>query len=419
MKFRSSLLSLSLALSLTSAALAVCSPETPILKIDGRTITYSYFRYVESTIPQWAMERYYPGIEGKRKLLRKLLERQLILQYYEDKGFFKRPEIKEHISRFKVETLASLYLSRHLKSPEVSEREIEEVIKRYYRGKKITPILRRSIKINLQAQKLASEREEIISSLLSRLKVENLTPESPSDVVAVYGGKKITFSDIKPLIQGKVTPFRVKKALQTYVLYLNALKEGLDRSTNFKNQLLAFKENLAASAFERYVLSRVKVTDGEIREYYSKHREEFKTPASARVLIFSFFSEERAKKALKALEKGEKPKKAVPRDIFPTGKVWTVLSTERNNPVAMLIFSSKKRFYLLNMPDGRTLLIVVEKRKPSRYAPLADVYSDIKSKLLKEKARKIVDREVSYLKKRYGARILPAFNSCFGKEESR
>jgi len=419
MRYRETVLTFFVTALLTGTAPAVCTPNTPLLKVDGRTVDYSYFQYVESTIPQWAMKKYYPGVKGKEELLKKVLERQLILQYYMDRGFFKRPEIREHIERFKIKTLASLYLMKHMKSPKVTEAEIEKAIERYYRGKKITPELRRSVKINLEAQKLSREREQIISAVKSRLKIVNLNPKSSNDVVAVYGNRKITYGEVKPLIEGRTTPLSLKRALETYALYLNALKEGLDKERQFRNQLLSFEENLAVSSFERKVLSNIKVSDKEIKNYYRKHREEFKTPASAKVLIFVFPSEKEAKKSLKALESGKSLKEAVPGSIFSTGREWTVLSDDKNNPVSMLVFSSKKKYNLLNMPDGRTLLIVVESRKPSSYLLLGDVYSTIKNRLSERRAKQIIERKIAELKKKYSAQILPASDRCFREEESK
>lgn len=402
----------------SKGALAVCPPNTPVIKVDGRVVNYSYVRYVESAIPGWAMKKFYSGIEGKEKLLNKILERQLILQYYRDKGFFRKPEIAEHLQRFRIKTLSSLYLTEHIKQPRVTEAEVDEAIKRYYRGKRITPELRRSVKVNLEAEKISSERERIISSVKSHLKVVNLHPKSPNDVVAVYKGRRITYRDVKPLVIGEPIPSKLKRALETYTLYLEALKEGLDRSPAFKNRLLSFEENLAVSSFEREVLNSIKVSDGEIKDYYLKHREEFKTPASAKVLIFVFPSENEAKRALKSLKSGKSMKESIPEPVFSTGKEWTVLSNDKNNPVSMLVFSSKEKFNLLNMPDGRTLLIVVEKRKPSTYLLLGDVYSTIKNKLKTERAREVIKKKLEELKKRYSARVLPSSLRCFGKEDA-
>ncbi len=418
MRYRLAALSLFLSFSLFGGAPAACPPDTPILRVDGRVIDYSYFSFVKSRIPQWAIKKYYSGPEGNKKLLDKILERQLILKYYEDSGFFKKPEIRNHLVRFKVKELASLYLSGHLKSPKVTESEVQEAIRKYYHGKKVTPEIRRSVRINLEAQKLASERESIVSSATKGLKVQNLNPKSPDDVVAVYGTRRITYRELEPLIEGKPTPLKLKRALNTYVLYLKALEEGLDRSREFKNSLLSFKENLAVSAFERSVLARVKVSDREVKEYYEKHKGEFKTPASAEVLIFVFPSESEAKKALKLLKAGKSLKEAVPPSIYSTGRRWTVLSNDRNNPVAMLVFSSKEKYNLLNMPDGRTLLVVVEKRIPSRQKLLGDVYREIKEELTARKARRLVREELSTLKKRYSPQVLPSFLNCAGKEES-
>ncbi len=411
MKGCSLVLSLALSLLVSGEALAVCQSNTPLLKIDGRTVDYSYFKYIESTIPQWAMKKYYPGVKGKEKLLNKVLERQLILQYYEDSGFFKRPEVREQIQRFKIEALSNSYFSKHLKMPRISEAEVNNTIEKYYKGQKVTPQLRRRVKINLEAQKLSSERKRLVSSVVSKIKFISLNPKSLNDVVAVFDGRKIVYREVKPLIRGKLSPEKLKEALKTYAFYLKALDEGLDKTEQFENKFLAFKENLAVSSFEKNILSRVKVTDKEIRKYYDSHKDEFKV-SSARVLILEFQSEDAAKKALKSLESGKKLDQAVPRFVLSTAREWKVLSSDKNNPVSLLVFSSSKKYNILTMPDGRTLLIIVESKNPPHQLLIGDVYYEIKNKLTAEREKELLKNKVAELKKRYSATVLPSAYQC-------
>ena len=403
-------LSLALSLLVSGEALAVCQSDTPLLRIDGRTVDYSYFRYIESTIPQWVMKKYYSGVRGKEKLLNKVLERQLILQYYEDSGFFKRPEIEEHVRRFKVKTLYNFYFTRHLKMPKVSEAEVNNTIEKYYKGQKVTPQLRRMVKINLEAQKLSSERERLVSSVISRIKFVNLNPKSPNDVVAVFEGRKVVYREVKPLIRGKLSSEKLKEALKTYAFYLKALDEGLDKTEQFKDSFLGFKENPAVSSFEKNILGRVKVTDKEIRKYYDSHKDKFKV-SSARVLILEFQSEDAAKKALKALESGKKLDQAVPKSVLSTAREWKILSSDKDNPVSLLVFSSSKKYNILTMPNGRTLLIVVESKTPQQLL-IGDVYSEIKNKLTAEREKKLLKNKIAELKKKYLATVLPSAYQC-------
>ena len=391
---------------------APCTPETPVIEVDGRYVNCSYFNYVLSTIPEWALKRYYSGKDGLEKLEDKLAERQLILEDYLKKGFFKRPDVENEVRRTEIKTLSSLYMARKLKNIKVSDEEIGEEIRRRYGSKEVTPELRHSVEVQLKVRKIVSKREEILNSVKSRLKILNENPRSPRDKVAEFDGKAIYLRDLEPLLPKKFSRRDLERALLNYSLYLSAKKEGLDSLPEYGNALLYRKEEIAVSDFERKIMSKISVSDGEIRNYYEKHKNEFKTPSSARVLILEFDSENEARRALTKLRAGENLREAVPKKVMKSLKEWTVLSSDRNNPVSQLVFSSKEKYNLLNVPSGKTLLIIVKRRKPSEYLPLGDVYYKIKEKLLRERAEREKDKVISRLKAKYGLRILRSPLCC-------
>ncbi len=389
-----------------------CSPQTPIIKVDGRYVDCSYFNYVVSKIPEWVIRKYYGGDEGLKKLEDKMAERQLILEKYKKEGLLNRPDLKEKLIRAEIKNLSALYMSKKLSKVSVSEREIDEEIRKHYRSKKVTPELRRSIKVNLEVRKIVSEREKILNGIKSKLQIKNTSPKSLNDVVAVFDGRRITYDDIKPLLPRKFSKRELERALTPYAIYLEAKEEGLDKLPEYRNSILYMKENLAVSDFERRLLSKIHVSDDEIKNYYRKHREEFKTPESARVMIVEFDSEREAKEALKKLKSGKTLKDAVPKKYLSTAREWTVLSSDKENPVSQFVFSTRKKYNLLNVSSGKTLLIITEKRKPSEILPLGDVYNEIKEMLKEKRAKKEKDKIVSALKKKYGLKILRPASCC-------
>ena len=64
------------------------------------------------------------------------------------------------------------------------------------------------------------------------------------------------------------------------------------------------------------------------------------------------------------------------------------------------------------MPDGRTLLIIVKKRYPSKILLYGDAYSKIKRMLITEKARKLAEEEIEKLKEKYGVKVFKENLKC-------
>lgn len=409
------LLPLLLSLLAVSGSYGKCSPETEIARVDGKGITLSYYRYVEETIPRWALEKYYKGEKGKRELLNKIVERTLILVDAEKRGLFKREPLKSRVERFRIKNLAYSYLNERLKGIKVTKEELERAIEKLPE-KERTPRRIKSVKASLLANKYVSKREEVLSQVRREIRVLNPSPAKPSDVVGEFKGQKITYGEISPLIEGKPTKKKIEKALETYALYTLALKEGLNEREEFRNALRAFKERLAVNEFERELLSSVKLSDREIKEYYEKHKEKFKAPGTAKIRVFVFPDEKEAKKSLEALKRGEKVQKAVPEKVLRSARQWLVSSDDKENPVSLLVFSSKERFNLLKMPDGRVLLIEVEEKRPPHPMPYGDAYGKVKEELLRKRVRELFERRMEEMRKRYGEKVYEERLSCLGQE---
>ncbi len=408
-------LPLLLSIFAVSGSYGKCSPETEVARVDDKGITLSYYRYVEEAIPRWALEKYYKGEKGKRELLNKIVERTLILVDAEKRGLFKGEPLKSRVERFRIRNLAYSYLNEKLKGIKVSKEELERAIEKLPE-KERTPRRVKSVKASLLANKYVSKREEILSQIRNEIKVLNPTPAKPSDVVGEFKGQKITYGEISPLIEGKPTKKKIEKALETYALYTLALKEGLNEREEFKNALRAFKERLAVEEFERELLSSVKLSDREIREYYEKHKEKFKAPGTAKIRVFVFPDEKEAKGSLETLKRGENIQKAVPEKVLRSARQWLVSSDDKENPVSLLVFSSKERFNLLKMPDGRVLLIEVEEKKPPRPLPYGDAYGKVKEELLRKRVRELFEKRMEELRKKYGERVYEEKLSCLGQE---
>ncbi|WP_163327881.1 peptidyl-prolyl cis-trans isomerase [Desulfurobacterium thermolithotrophum] len=392
----------------------VCTSETPLAKVDGKTITVAYYKGIEDTIPEWVINRYYSGEEGKENLLKKIIDRQLILLSAQDEGIFEKPDVKKRIESFKIRQLAYRYLNSQVGEVKVSDEEVKKAIEKYYKGKKVTPELENAVRINLEAQKFQSKRNEILKNIENKIEFKEKKNYKPNDIVATYNGITIYYKDVEPIIPKNIPKERLKEAVTYYVLSKLAQKEGIDKKTDFQLTYNRLLEDLAVKDFEKKILSKVKVTDKEIKDYYEKHKSELKTPERADIEVFEFSDENKAKKALLDIEKGKSPKEVIPKNVYSTGKEWKVTSADIDrNPVSALVFKEKnKNVNVLVMPDGRALLIVVKKRYPAGTLPYGDAYSQIKRMLTSEKARKLAEKEIEKLKEKYGVKIFKENLKC-------
>jgi|OM-RGC.v1.003043053 hypothetical protein len=393
-----------------------CPPDEPLLKVDGRTVNYSYFEFVESRLPKWALRRFYSGLSGREKLLEKIGQRQLILTYYEKRGYFNDPVVKRRLEKFKIDELISMLVNKRLSEVKVSPEEVEKALEKY--PPKERARLRKFVEINIKAHKFEDAERKLYSGAMRGVKIVNLHPEKEGDVVAVYPGGKVTYGELQPLLNGSSSAEALKRAVRDYMLYLKAKAQGLDRTEKFKNELLYYKESFAVKAFESEIASQVKVSDDEVKRYYREHKQEFRTPERAKVTVYPFESEEAAKEALQKLKKGIPPAKAIPKEVFSRGRVVEV-EEGQNNPVAQLVFTEKgKKLYLLNVPSGKTLLVVLDRFVPSRVLGYGDVYTTIKNRLKVEKERRLVKRKLEELKKEFGVKALRGALVCLGSEKS-
>jgi peptidyl-prolyl cis-trans isomerase C len=91
------------------------------------------------------------------------------------------------------------------------------------------------------------------------------------------------------------------------ILYQEALKKGLDKTPDYQKKLEEFKKlTLVSGLFEKEIMSKAKVSDQEVKEYYEKNKEDFTPTTQIKASHILVKTEDEAKKVLERLKKGEK-----------------------------------------------------------------------------------------------------------------
>ncbi len=91
------------------------------------------------------------------------------------------------------------------------------------------------------------------------------------------------------------------------ILYQEALKRGLDKTPEFTQKVADFKKlTLISELIDKEVISKSKVSDQEVRDFYNKHKEDFTITSQIRASHILVKTEDEAKKVIERLNKGEK-----------------------------------------------------------------------------------------------------------------
>ncbi len=91
------------------------------------------------------------------------------------------------------------------------------------------------------------------------------------------------------------------------ILYQEALKKGLDKTPEFKQKVEDFKKlTLISELIGQEVMSKSKVSDQEVKDFYNKHKEDLATTTQIRASHILVRTEAEANNVLERLKKGEK-----------------------------------------------------------------------------------------------------------------
>ncbi len=397
----------------TTRTTKVCNATSPLARVGNETITFSYYNKIWNSIPYWAKQKLYKGEAGKKKLLEKIIDRRLVIMWAKDNGIFNLPENKRQIDNFKERQLAFKYLNARIGKVKITDKDIQGIINKYYKGQKVSNATKRSIRIDLEAMKIEKKRSEIINSISSKTKFFFKKSYKPSDVTAKYKDIKVRYADIAPLIGKSNNKSVLKNDIVYFLMYKLALQNGIKEDRGIQEGLTYLRENIATSAFNKKLINEVKLTDKEVKDYYDKHRSEFKSPAMADISIVVMPSEKQAKKAEDNLLNGKPLNKVIDKATLSTLKRWRVTSRDINsNPVSKLVFTDKKNANVLTLPNGKVLLIIVNRRYPSKPLMYGDVYENLKQMIKVIKARKLAKAEVQKLKEKYPVTLIDKNIDC-------
>jgi parvulin-like peptidyl-prolyl isomerase len=234
---------------------------------------------------------------------------------------------------------------------------------------------------------------------------EEITKDEVNQIVAVQG---IDFDSLDKNTQKRILDMIVDKKL----LSQNALKSGIDKSEGFKKKLEIAKEDLALNLWMEQEAERISksITDAQIKEFYEKNKDKFKTPAELKASHILVKTEDEAKAIIKQLDeakdkKAEFAKLAKEKSTGPSGANggdlgWFPL--ERMVPEFSQAADKLKKGEYTKEPVKTQFgyhIIYLEDRKPAGIQKVDDVKEQIKDIISRNKLNESIESTLSKLKK--------------------
>jgi len=147
--------------------------------------------------------------------------------------------------------------------------------------------------------------------------VKEAGPKSP--VLAKVGAVEITQSDFdreiktlpdyaQQMFEGKAGREKfLEELVKKEVLYQEAVKKGIEKNPDFMKKMEEFKKlTMVQELLEKEIMSRAKVSDQDVKDYYEKNKADFATTSQIKASHILVKTEEEAVKVLDRLKKGEK-----------------------------------------------------------------------------------------------------------------
>ncbi|HEY6007345.1 MAG TPA: peptidyl-prolyl cis-trans isomerase [Geobacteraceae bacterium] len=140
-------------------------------------------------------------------------------------------------------------------------------------------------------------------------------------VAEIKGEKPITVGDLaaemqKKFFHGVEEAVKLKKVnegkyptledmLLKRVFRMEALKEGIDKTEEFRQANRKYRDSLVFGLFvDKAVVPEIKVTNGEVEDYYNAHIADYSSPAMIKLRVLAFGRQNQAEAAIDKLRKG-------------------------------------------------------------------------------------------------------------------
>lgn len=239
-------------------------------------------------------------------------------------------------------------------------------------------------------------------------------------ILATVGNITVTERDVDEFLRGlgqrgqaynnpEGRRFALEQVIGNKLLLLDAKRNLFEAETEFKEQLAKIKDTLLTNYAAEKVLSKVTVTDAEVKEYYEAHKAEFIAPETVNASHILVDSEEKANEICKDIKDG--------KITFEDAAKEYSSCPSKNNGGNLGDFGRGQMVpefdtAVFSMSVGEITdtpvktqfgyhLIKLNSKKEASEMPYEDIAEELKGGLLGDKKRKAYESKINQLKIMY------------------
>ncbi|MBI5640106.1 MAG: peptidylprolyl isomerase [Nitrospirae bacterium] len=282
----------------------------------------------------------------------------------------------------------------------------------------------------------------VVICIAALVACQKKTAEQKGPYLAKVGGTQITQAEFdkefqtlpdyaQQMFEGEAGKEKfLNEIVKKEMLYQEALKKGLDKTPEFSKKVEDFKKlTLVAELLDKEIMSKAKVSDQEVKDYYEKNKDDFTTTTQIKASHILVKTEEEAVKVLERLKKGEKfdeiaKKVSIDKNSAKNGGDLGYFSKGQMVPEFERAVAGLKPGEL-SKPVKTTFGFHVIKMTDRKAGPVIEfdrVKDIISQRLSGEKQKETFEKYLAELKKTYPVEInkdaLPKASPEKGKEET-
>lgn len=198
------------------------------------------------------------------------------------------------------------------------------------------------------------------------------------------------------------------RLLERKMLFLEAKERGLYLKSSYIEKLESFTENILLNILWEEITSEVKVSDEEIRKYYSEHLDEYKIPEKYKFVRIEVKEKSLAEEIFKRIKKGENPESLASKySVAPDANRGGIVEnyTKGSYPKEYYDYVSKMKvneMKVFEIKENKNFAIVKLLEKfPEKLRPIEEVKDMIERRILTDKQRGRWNEFIEELKNKY------------------
>lgn len=262
---------------------------------------------------------------------------------------------------------------------------------------------------------------KLVTSLIATIAITTGSLFASSDVLATVNGDKITKQDIAILLGNPNVDFNslpqknksqiLDQVINNKLLTNKAVNSGVEKNAEYKESLEKLKKDLALRVWLKQESQKVKVSEKDMKDYYTKNKAQFKVPATLEARHILTKTENEAVDIIKTLDKASNKKDkfvelAKTKSVGPSGPQGGYLGKFPETKMVPEFSKAAKELKVGSYSKKPVQtqfgyhVIYLESKEASKALEYDKMKGKIKQLLLQEKFRDFLEKEANKLREK-------------------